>query len=244
MTEKELPPPPGCWRVLLGFPVAILVLRIADPWQNFLLPLLPPHLSADAVATIFGFSLLAIMFVVWMAILKIVDLAFGTKLYPYGPRATSLPTSERPQLRRRGLLIILGIVAADQATKFAFGVAHPVVTQNPPALAPDAILIVDSLGLLLLLVILWRSRERLQSLAISLMLGGAASAILDQVLRKSVVVLQFYAFGLTPVFSLAEIAAVVGLALFAVSWFWEPRLKTAAPSLPERNSERPTELPE
>lgn len=233
MAEKELPPPPGCWRILLGFPVGVLILKIADPWQNFLLPLLPPHLSADAEMEIFGFSLIAIYFAVYLTVLKIIDLAFGTKLYPYGPKATSLPVSERAQLRRRGLLIILGIAAADQATKFAFGVVHPAITESPPALAPDAVLIVNGLALLLFFIFWWRSRESLQSLALSLILGGVPSAILDQAIRKSVVVLQFYVFGLTVVFTLAEIAAVVGLVLLAVSLYWEPRPKSPEPSTPE-----------
>jgi len=233
MDHKEPPPPPGCWILLLGFPVLLLITRIEEPWQEILLPLLPPHLSADAVMIIYLFSLLAIMFAAWMTILKIVDLTLGTKLYPYGSRASSLQPIERAQLRRRGLLIILSVAAADQASKYVFGVGHPVVIGTLPTIAPDASFIVNSIGVLFLFFIWWRSQERLQSLALSLIVGGAAVSVLDQVMRKSAMVLQLYAFGVSPIFTLAEIAGVVGLALFVVSWFWEPRPSGQAPSLPE-----------
>ncbi len=104
MDEKESPPVTGCLQLLLGFPVLILATNMAPQWRDFLLPLLPRNLSANAVSTIYGFSLLALILAGWTIITRVVDALFGTRLYPYYSKAERLPLgelAERTTPRRR-----------------------------------------------------------------------------------------------------------------------------------------------
>jgi lipoprotein signal peptidase len=216
MDNEEPPLPVGCWRTLLGFPVLILMIKLWEPWQQMLLPLLPRSLSADAAETILNFSFLTMMLAVWVGILKIVDIVFRTRLFPYGSGDDTSPPTQRAQLRRRGLLIMLAVFGLDQLTKFAFGVAHPF----PADEAPDAVIIGTCLGLLLVLFAWWRSRGKLAPLALSLVIGAGCSFVFDYAVRNHLVTLQLSALALPA--TLADVVGFAGLALYGLSRFWEP----------------------
>lgn len=215
-------------RLLLGIPALILANAIEDPWRDFLLPLLPRSLSKDAVDTLFDVSLLATMLAAWMTTLKIADLIFGTSFLQYGTNRGAISREERARLHRRGLLILLGIVTADQLLNLAFGTAHPVIASDGSDMAPDAMLIVDSLGILLFAFAWWRSRDSLESLALSLVVSGGASIVLDQIMRNRVAQIPIHALGSQEIISFAPIVGIIGMGLLVVSWFWEPNENAAS----------------
>jgi hypothetical protein len=227
MEEKELPPL-GCVRLLLGLPSLVLAAWLDEPLQHVLLPLLPKDLSADADAMIYGFTLAAIVLGTWIAILRMVDLIFGTKFYPWGSRPDASTAGERAAHRLRGLLIVLSVIAADQALKFVFGVAHPQAVEAGNFSSPDAVLILSTVIVLFVSITWLRSRDWLQSLALSLLLAATASPLLDLALRGHAMVLDGRLFGLS--FSLAELAGLCGVVLYVLSWFWEPGEDRADPS--------------
>lgn len=100
----------------------------------------------------------------------------------------------------------------------------------------DALIAVSSLALLVVLALLWRSRQTQRTgYAMALIVGGACGNLLDRVLHGKVVdFLLFYLGGHSwPVFNLADSAIVVGAALLVWEILHEQRQDAAAAAAPQ-----------
>ena len=220
MVEKETPLPLGCWRYLIALPVLVLFQRLYEPWDAFIRPLLPSNLSDQAQLELCAFPFLFLMTASLWAVYWLLDWAFGTRLGRGGffSRDAAMPAGKRAALRRRGVVIVLAVVAIDQAAKGLFGDDVPYRSHSPQ----DAAIIASGLAYLMFAVVWWLSRTRLTSLAASLMLSSGISFAIDLALRKGPFGIPVHALGFSFVFTPAEIAVVSGLALYALSWFWDP----------------------
>jgi hypothetical protein len=98
---NEVNPPPGCWRLLLGFPVLLLGVEFSDPLKKAFLSAFPDELDANTGSIAFLCLLVAGMFASWMAVLKIADFVFGKALYPHGPNTKSKDTLRPSSGRNR-----------------------------------------------------------------------------------------------------------------------------------------------
>jgi len=137
----------------------------------------------------------------------------------------------------RMVAVGLAVVVVDQAAKWwvvhrlAPGIRNPVLpgliyltrVHNPGAafgLFPYQHILL-SLGALGVLFFAWWRRRDIQRLpagmrfAIALGLGGATGNLIDRLLRSAVV--DFIDLGILPVFNVADVAIVTGVAL--LSWF-------------------------
>ncbi len=83
------------------------------------------------------------------------------------------------------------------------------------AYAPMLLTVFATLVTLFLLIWLWRTKSRLQSFALALLIGGAVGNIVDRVIRGKVVDFLDFHWGAHhwPAFNVADMAVVAGVAL-------------------------------
>ncbi|WP_130472016.1 signal peptidase II [Candidatus Magnetaquicoccus inordinatus] len=164
----------------------------------------------------------------------------------------SPPAALSPSRKGVGLLSAVLLLAADQLSKelasthlatqewsllpgFAdltlahnLGAAFSLFADLPPTWRSLLLVGVASLAILFLLVLLWQSKQRQESIALGLILGGAAGNLLDR-LRLGYVVdfIHLHWHDLSwPIFNLADVAIDLGVALL----LWDSFRKTGTPS--------------
>ncbi|HWG36320.1 MAG TPA: signal peptidase II [Terriglobales bacterium] len=146
-------------------------------------------------------------------------------------------------LQWRHLMVGVGVFAADQISKglvdkLPDDFSHAVIpglfrivhAENPgvafglfqyaPALFRDLLIAASSLALLVVLVLLWRSRQSARTgYAMALIVGGACGNLFDRMLHGKVVDFLLFYLGSHswPVFNLADSSIVAGAALLV----WE-----------------------
>ncbi|MGH9393551.1 MAG: signal peptidase II [Terriglobales bacterium] len=168
-------------------------------------------------------------------------------------------------LRWKHLLLGLGVFAADQISKgmvdnLPDDFSHTVIpglfrivhAENPgvafglfqtaPAMFRDGLITVSSLALLVVLGLLWRSKQTARTgYAMVLIVGGACGNLFDRMLHGKVVDFLLFYLGphSWPVFNLADSAIVIG----AVLLVWEiiherpPQPALAAGAAPEAQAD-------
>ena len=119
------------------------------------------------------------------------------------------------------------------------GVAFGLFQDSAPAFR-DLLISVSSLALLVILTLLWRSRQSSRTgYAMALIGGGACGNLLDRVLHGKVVDFLLFSLGAHswPVFNLADSAIVVGASLLVWEIITERPTEMLQPSVPEVNAD-------
>jgi hypothetical protein len=196
------------WLTLaLGLPVLFAGQAIGPFWRGVIRSLLPAHLSPSAADTVIGFSLIAILLAAWVAVLKLVDILFGTALFPY--QANPLPRHLRAQLHRQGLVIVATLMGLDTATKALFGV--------PSAPGTDNSVIVMGIATATFVVAWWRAQSVLLSLGFSLIVASGACVACDWLLFRQPMALPVPFTTLT--FSFGFLGGMIGVLVLVASYF-------------------------